>query len=80
MPERSRLLRRTAYLTALLTTLAVFGLSLNAIAGTQGRVRSGAGAPAPVTRALEQVRDGHHCHHGLRPQQSAPAPAAGREV
>jgi hypothetical protein len=79
MPERSRILRRTAYLTALLTTLAVFGLSLNAIAGTQGQVGPGAGAP--VTRALQQVRDGHHCHHGFRRQpQSAPAPAAGREV
>jgi hypothetical protein len=81
MSKRSPLLRRTVYLTALLSTIAVFALSLNAIARTQRHVPGG--AAAPITREFERVRDGHHCHRGdgLRQQQQEQAPASsGREV
>jgi len=80
MPERSPVLRRSAYLTALLSTIAVFGLSLNAIAGTQPHAP--AGAIAPITRSFEPVQTRHHCHHGgalQQRRQQAPA-TAGRAV
>jgi hypothetical protein len=78
MSKRSPLLRRTVYLTALLSTIAVFGLSLNAIAGTQRHVPPG--AAAPITRELVRVHDGHRCHHGARRQQQQAPASAGREV
>jgi hypothetical protein len=76
MPKRSPLLRRSVYLTALLSTIAVFALALNAIARTQPH--AAAGAIAPVTRSFEPVQSRHHCHHGAQ-QHQAPA-SSGREV
>jgi hypothetical protein len=69
MPER-RLLRRLAYLSALLMSAGAFAFSAMTIAGTEGHVRAGTDASTAAMH-LERVSL-HHCGHG-RPA-SAPAP------
>jgi hypothetical protein len=75
MRERGPLLRRTAYLTAVLTTCAAFALSLVSIAGTEGRVRPAAGTE--LVRAIEPAEHGH-CDHArpvTRPVDTSKTPA-----
>jgi hypothetical protein len=72
MPERRPLLRRAAYLAAVTTTVGVFAGSLAGIASTQGQAKPN-GDAAALARKLqhrEDVRFGHHCHHGpIQPAQ-----------
>src|SRR3954470_16763267 len=72
MPERRPLLRRTAYLAAVTTTIGVFAGSLAGIASTQGQAKPN-GDAAALARKLqhrEDVRFGHHCHRGpIQPSQ-----------
>ena len=66
MPERRPLVRRTAYLAAVTTTIGVFAGSLAGIASTEGQVKPN-GDAAALARKLQQredVRFGHHCHRG----------------
>jgi hypothetical protein len=69
MPER-RLLRRTAYLSALFMSVGAFAFSAMTIAGTQGHVRSGTDASVAAMH-LERVSL-HRCHHGRPVTAAAP--------
>jgi hypothetical protein len=75
MPERRPLVRRVAYVAAVMMSSGAFALSLTGIATTQGHMKPNGDAAAAVKR-LQQRVDAHDCHrHGV-----TPAPAAQPEV
>ena len=61
MPERRPRLRRLAYLTAVGTSCAAFGLSLAGIARTEGQVKPD-GDAAALVKKLEQQTTHAPCH------------------
>jgi hypothetical protein len=72
MPERRPPVRRLAYLAAVTTSVALFALTLNGIATTQGQVKPNGEAATAVKRWQQQVADhGRACHH--RPAPATPA-------
>jgi hypothetical protein len=78
MPERRPPVRRLAYLAAVTTSVALFALTLNGIATTQGQVKPNGEAATAVKRWQQQVADhGRGCHH---PQTPAPPATSQREV
>jgi hypothetical protein len=76
MPERRPLMRRVAYVAAVMMSSGAFALSLTGIATTQGHVKPNGDAAAAVKRLQQQRVDVHDCHrHGV-----TSAPAAQGEV
>jgi hypothetical protein len=63
MPERRSVVRRVAYVSAVMMSSAAFVLSLTGIATTQGHVKPNGDAAAAVKR-FEQRVSSHDCHRG----------------
>jgi hypothetical protein len=63
MPERRPLMRRVAYVSAVMMSSGALVFSLTGIATTQGHVKPNGEAAAAVKRLQQQI-SAHDCHRG----------------